>query len=116
MALEERLCQWLCQVVAMSETFLPLVVGSLGCQLSLSSSTTSLTVKNTFEICFLSPILTISPHCYFLSLFQSALSRSSQPLVGLRGRSTEDEQMIQCIVDANPGADVMYMIDTRPKV
>lgn len=37
-------------------------------------------------------------------------------MVGLRGRSTEDEQMIQCIVDANPNADIMYMIDTRPKV
>ena len=37
--------------------------------------------------------------------------------MGLRGgRSLEDEQMIQCIVDANPNADIMYMIDTRPKV
>ena len=24
--------------------------------------------------------------------------------------------MIQCILDANPNSDVMYMIDTRPKV
>lgn len=44
------------------------------------------------------------------------MCRSSQPLVGLRGRSLEDERMIQCICDANPNADVMYMIDTRPKV
>lgn len=53
---------------------------------------------------------------YFYPPKKSALCRSSQPLVGLRGRSTEDERMIQCIVEANPNADVMYMIDTRPKV
>ncbi len=47
---------------------------------------------------------------------QAAMCRSSQPLVGLRGRSAEDEQLIQCIVDANPDSGVMYMIDTRPKV
>ncbi len=51
-----------------------------------------------------------------VSTSQTALCRSSQPLVGLRSRSVEDEQMVQAIVDANPNSEFIYVIDTRPKV
>ena len=49
-------------------------------------------------------------------LFQSAICRSAQPLSGVSKRSTDDEQMVQAILQANPNSSFMYIIDTRPKV
>ena len=48
--------------------------------------------------------------------FQSAICRSAQPLAGVTKRSTDDELMVQAILQANPGSSFMYIIDTRPKV
>lgn len=53
---------------------------------------------------------------YYHAPKKSALCRCSQPLVGLRSRSLEDEQMIQAIIDANPNNNFIYLIDTRPKI
>jgi len=46
----------------------------------------------------------------------AALTRCSQPLSGLKGRSTEDEKYVGCIAEANPGGKFVYIVDTRPKI
>ena len=47
---------------------------------------------------------------------QAALCRCSQPLSGFSARCVEDEQLLNCIVQANPNAKFMYVVDTRPRV
>ncbi|XP_031415476.1 myotubularin-related protein 7b isoform X2 [Clupea harengus] len=46
----------------------------------------------------------------------ASICRSSQPLSGFSARSTEDEQMIQAIMKSNPVSELMYVVDTRPKL
>lgn len=47
---------------------------------------------------------------------QAALCRCSQPLSGFSARCVEDEQLLNGIVQANPNAKFMYVVDTRPRV
>ncbi|XP_067945477.1 myotubularin-related protein 6-like isoform X2 [Watersipora subatra] len=47
---------------------------------------------------------------------QAALTRCSQPLVGLNARCIEDEQLLQCISEANPGSKHLFVVDTRPMI
>ena len=54
--------------------------------------------------------------CVCVFVVQSALCRSSQPLAGLLGRSSEDEEMIQCILKASPNTTTLHVMDTRPRV
>ena len=49
-------------------------------------------------------------------VFQAAICRCSQPLAGFSARCVEDEQMLQCILKANPKSRFMFVVDTRPKV
>ena len=46
----------------------------------------------------------------------AALVRCAQPLSGLKGRSSEDEQYISSIVATNPCSNFLYIVDTRPKI
>lgn len=34
----------------------------------------------------------------------------------MRGRSVDDEQLLQAIIQSNPNSPIMYIVDTRPKV
>jgi len=45
----------------------------------------------------------------------AALVRCSQPLSGLKGRSSEDEKYLGCISEVNSGK-LLYIVDTRPKI
>lgn len=56
------------------------------------------------------PVLT------YLHKNQAALCRCSQPLSGFSARCVEDEQLLNCIVQANPNAKFMYVVDTRPRI
>ena len=47
---------------------------------------------------------------------QAALTRCSQPLSGFSARCVEDEQMLEAILRSNPKSEVMYVVDTRPKI
>lgn len=51
-----------------------------------------------------------------LCISQAALCRCSQPLSGFSARCVEDEQLLNGIVQANPNAKFMYVVDTRPRV
>jgi len=57
------------------------------------------------------PVLT-----YYHSSTGAALLRCSQPLSGINGRSPEDEEYINCILNSNPGSEYLYIVDTRPKI
>ena len=46
----------------------------------------------------------------------AALVRCAQPLSGLKGRSSEDEQYISSIIASNPCSNFLYIVDTRPKI
>jgi myotubularin-related protein 6/7/8 len=47
----------------------------------------------------------------------AALIRCAQPLVGIGGRrSTADEQYMECLRRATPGASIIQVVDTRPMV
>lgn len=49
------------------------------------------------------------------SYSQAAITRCSQPLVGVSGkRSREDERYIQHIIDANAQANKLFIMDARP--
>lgn len=48
--------------------------------------------------------------------FQASICRSSQPLSGFSARSSDDEQMLQALMKSNPVSELMYVVDTRPKV
>uniref|UniRef100_A0A0P5Q1A2 phosphatidylinositol-3,5-bisphosphate 3-phosphatase n=1 Tax=Daphnia magna TaxID=35525 RepID=A0A0P5Q1A2_9CRUS len=56
------------------------------------------------------PVLT------YLHKNQAALCRCSQPLSGFSARCVEDEQLLNGIVQANPNAKFMYVVDTRPRI
>ena len=48
---------------------------------------------------------------------RASLTRSAQPLVGLRGgRSHDDEAYVQEIANANPNAHRLVVMDARPKI
>jgi len=48
---------------------------------------------------------------------QATITRSSQPLVGVGGRrSKDDEKYVQMIMDANAQAHKLYIMDARPQV
>lgn len=48
---------------------------------------------------------------------QATLTRSSQPLVGVSGkRSRDDEKYIQLIMDANAQSHKMFIFDARPRL
>ncbi|XP_041360030.1 myotubularin-related protein 6-like isoform X2 [Gigantopelta aegis] len=47
---------------------------------------------------------------------QAAIMRCSQPLAGFSARCVEDEQMLQSLLKANPKSNIMYVVDTRPKI
>ncbi|XP_067114254.1 myotubularin-related protein 7-like [Osmerus mordax] len=53
---------------------------------------------------------------YFHQDTLAAICRCSQPLSGFSGRCQDDEQMLQAIMKSNPGSDVIYVVDTRPKL
>jgi len=57
------------------------------------------------------PVLT-----YYHSATGAALLRCSQPLSGINGRSPEDEEYINCVLNSNPGSEYLYIVDTRPKI
>jgi len=48
---------------------------------------------------------------------QATITRSSQPLVGVSGRkSKDDERYVQMIMEANAQAHKLYIMDARPQV
>jgi len=53
---------------------------------------------------------------YYHAPTGAALLRCSQPLSGINGRSPEDEAYINCILESNPAANYLYIVDTRPKI
>ncbi|XP_077983643.1 phosphatidylinositol-3,5-bisphosphate 3-phosphatase MTMR6-like [Glandiceps talaboti] len=53
---------------------------------------------------------------YFHRENQAAILRCSQPLAGFSARCLEDEQLLQCIINANPNCNFLYVVDTRPKI
>ena len=57
------------------------------------------------------PVLT-----YYHDTTGAALVRCSQPLSGLKGRSSEDEAYISSIVASNPCSNYLYIVDTRPRI
>lgn len=56
------------------------------------------------------------PVLSYLHKNQAAICRCSQPLAGFSARCVEDEQMLNCILRANPNAKHMYVVDTRPRI
>ena len=51
------------------------------------------------------------------SLFQATITRSAQPMVGLGGkRSREDERYVHLILEANPHAHKLLIFDARPHI
>ncbi|XP_059407984.1 myotubularin-related protein 7b isoform X1 [Carassius carassius] len=53
---------------------------------------------------------------YFHRDTSASICRSSQPLSGFSARSSDDEQMLQAIMKSNPVSELMYVVDTRPKL
>ena len=53
---------------------------------------------------------------YYHGASGAALLRCSQPLSGLKGRSTEDEQYLTCVAGANQHGGHLLIVDTRPKI
>jgi len=53
---------------------------------------------------------------YYHGASGAALLRCSQPLSGLKGRSTEDEQYLTCVAQANQHGGHLLIVDTRPKI
>lgn len=56
------------------------------------------------------------PVLSYLYKNQAAITRCSQPLAGFSARNVEDEQMLNCILCANPSSKFMYVVDTRPRI
>ena len=46
----------------------------------------------------------------------STICRCSQPLAGFNARCEEDESLLNCILGTNSTSNVLYVVDTRPKV
>jgi len=57
------------------------------------------------------PVLT-----FYYGTSGAALVRCSQPLSGIKGRSTEDEKYVGCIAESNNSGKFVYIVDTRPKI
>lgn len=53
---------------------------------------------------------------YYNRQNHAAVCRSSQPLSGFSARCLEDEQMLGAVLRSNPRSDVLYVVDTRPKL
>ena len=53
---------------------------------------------------------------YFNEVSGTALCRSSQPLRFISKRSLQDEELIRCIINSNPGCSYMYVVDLRPTI
>ncbi|XP_056628589.1 myotubularin-related protein 7b isoform X1 [Triplophysa dalaica] len=53
---------------------------------------------------------------YFHRDTSASICRSSQPLSGFSARSSDDEQMLQALMKSNPVSELMYVVDTRPKL
>ncbi|XP_064482258.1 myotubularin-related protein 6-like isoform X1 [Ornithodoros turicata] len=47
---------------------------------------------------------------------RAAICRCSQPLSGFSARCVEDEQLLNCVLRANPASKFMYVVDTRPRI
>uniref|UniRef100_A0A1B6DT04 phosphatidylinositol-3,5-bisphosphate 3-phosphatase n=1 Tax=Clastoptera arizonana TaxID=38151 RepID=A0A1B6DT04_9HEMI len=47
---------------------------------------------------------------------KAVICRCSQPLSGFKARCYEDEQMLDYILQTNPNAGYMYVVDTRPRI
>lgn len=56
------------------------------------------------------PVLT------YLHRNSAAICRCSQPLSGFSARCVEDEQLLTCILKASPNSNVLYVVDTRPRI
>jgi len=55
--------------------------------------------------------------CWLHPQTSASITRCSQPLVGLSGRTCQaDERLLQTIMDANPQSHKIYIYDARPKV
>lgn len=47
---------------------------------------------------------------------KASISRCAQPLAGFNARCVEDERLLDCIRQTNPNSNLLYVVDTRPKV
>ncbi|RWS30560.1 Myotubularin-related protein 8-like protein [Leptotrombidium deliense] len=46
----------------------------------------------------------------------ASICRCSQPLSGFSARCVEDEALLNCILSTNKKSDILYVVDTRPKI
>ncbi|RWS05441.1 Myotubularin-related protein 8-like protein [Dinothrombium tinctorium] len=46
----------------------------------------------------------------------TSICRCSQPLSGFKARCVEDEALLNCILSTNKMSDILYVVDTRPKI
>lgn len=56
------------------------------------------------------------PVLSYLHKNHAVICRCSQPLSGFSARCVEDEQMLNCILCANPTSKFMFVVDTRPRI
>ncbi|KAH9408592.1 Myotubularin- protein 6 [Tyrophagus putrescentiae] len=56
------------------------------------------------------PVLT------YLHSNKASISRCAQPLAGFNARCVEDERLLDCIRQTNPNSNLLYVVDTRPKL
>lgn len=56
------------------------------------------------------------PALTYLHANKASICRCSQPLSGFSARCMEDEQMLQEIRKTNPNSNILYVVDTRPRV
>lgn len=56
------------------------------------------------------PVLT------YLHPNKASISRCAQPLAGFNARCVEDERLLDCIRETNPNSDILFVVDTRPKI
>lgn len=53
---------------------------------------------------------------FFNFKLKASISRCAQPLAGFNARCVEDERLLDCIRETNPNSDILFVVDTRPKV
>lgn len=56
------------------------------------------------------------PALTYLHPNKASICRCSQPLSGFSARCVEDEQMLQETRKTNPNSNILYVVDTRPRV
>lgn len=56
------------------------------------------------------------PALTYLHPNKASISRCSQPLAGFSARCVEDEQLLQEVRKTNPNSNILYVVDTRPRV